>query len=143
VSELVRLFDLFDSDDISLVFLDINGDSSTSQGRLVRHVMAAFTDYESDVSQTTRGRNYRHAMSTSYIEPGSPWENLFVESFGSRMRDEVPSTEQFDTLIEAQVLIGDWKHDYNNYRLHSSLGWRSPVAYATPWKAENQLDRLS
>jgi DNA invertase Pin-like site-specific DNA recombinase len=56
VSELVRLFDLFDSDDISLVFLDINGDSSTSQGRLVRHVMAAFTDYESDVSQTTRGR---------------------------------------------------------------------------------------
>ena len=52
----MRLFDLFDSDDISLVFLDINGDSSTSQGRLVRHVMAAFTDYESDVSQTTRGR---------------------------------------------------------------------------------------
>lgn len=82
-------------------------------------------------------------MSTSYIEPGSPWENLFVESFGSRMRDEVPSTEQFDTLIEAQVLIGDWKHDYNNYRLHNSLGWRSPVEYATPWKAENQLDRLS
>jgi len=80
---------------------------------------------------------------TSYIEPGSPWENPFVESFGSRMRDEVLSTEQFDTLLEAQVLIGDWKHQYNNYRPHSSLGWLSPVAYAMAWKAENQVDRLS
>ena len=80
---------------------------------------------------------------TSYIEPGSPWENPFVESFGSRMRDEVLSTEQFDTLLEAQVLIGDWKHQYNNYRPHSSLGWLSPVAYAMAWKAENQMDRLS
>ncbi len=80
---------------------------------------------------------------TSYIEPGSPWENPFVESFGSRMRDEVLSTEQFNTLFEAQVLIGDWKHEYNNYRPHSSLGWRSPVAYAMACKSENQLDRLS
>jgi putative transposase len=48
---------------------------------------------------------------TSYIEPGSPWENPFVESFGSRMRDELLSTEQFDTLLEAQVLAGDWKHE--------------------------------
>ncbi|MDQ3642140.1 MAG: IS3 family transposase, partial [Actinomycetota bacterium] len=71
---------------------------------------------------------------TIYIEPGSPWENPFVESFGSRMRDEVLSTEQFGTLLEAQVLIGDWKREYNSYRPHSSLGWRSPVAYATAWK---------
>jgi transposase InsO family protein len=80
---------------------------------------------------------------TSYIEPGSPWENPFVESFGSRMRDEVLSTEQFDRLLEAQVLIGDWKHEYNHDRPHSSLGWLSPVAYARAWKAENQVDRLS
>ena len=80
---------------------------------------------------------------TSYIEPGSPWENPFVESFGSRMRDEVLSTEQFNTLFEAQVLIGDWKHEYNNYRPHSSLGWRPPVAYAMACKSENQVDRLS
>ncbi len=79
---------------------------------------------------------------TSYIEPGSPWENPFVESFGSRLRDELLSTEQFDTLLEAQVMVGDWKHEYNNDRPHSSLGWRSPVAYATAWKAENP-DRLS
>lgn len=80
---------------------------------------------------------------TSYIEPGSPWENPFVESFGSRLRDELLTTEQFNTLLEAQVLIGDWKHEYNTYRPHSSLGWRSPVAYATEWKAKNQVDQLS
>jgi putative transposase len=80
---------------------------------------------------------------TSYIEPGSPWENPFVESFSSPMRDEVLATEQFDTLLEAQVLIGDWKQEYNNYRPHNSLGWRSPVAYATAWKIENQVHRLS
>jgi transposase InsO family protein len=80
---------------------------------------------------------------TSYIEPGSPWENPFVESFGSRLRDELLSVEQFDTLLEAQVLVGAWKHEYNTYRPHSSLGWRSPVAYGTAWKTENQVDRLS
>jgi putative transposase len=80
---------------------------------------------------------------TSYIEPGSPWENPFVESFGSRLRDELLSVEQFDTLLEAQVMVADWKHEYNTYRPHSSLGWRSPVAYATAWKAENEVDRLS
>ncbi len=45
-----------------------------------------------------------------------------MESFGSRLRDELLSTEQFDTMLEAQVLIGDWKHEYNHYRPHSSLG---------------------
>ena len=59
------------------------------------------------------------------------------------MHDEMLSTEQFDTLFEAQVLIGDWKHEYNHDRPHSSLGWLSPVAHARAWKAENQVDRLS
>ena len=58
------------------------------------------------------------------------------------MRDELLVSEQFDTLLEAQVLIGDWKHEYNNYP-HSSFGWQSPVAYATAWKVGHQLDRLS
>lgn len=67
---------------------------------------------------------------TSYIEPGSPWENPWVESFGSRLRDELLSTEQFNTLMEAKVVIGDWKEDYNQNRPHSSLGWQTPAAYA-------------
>ncbi len=49
----------------------------------------------------------------SYIEPGSPWETPYVESFGSRLRDELLAIEQIDTLLEAQVLIEDWRVDYN------------------------------
>jgi len=66
----------------------------------------------------------------SYIEPGSPWQNPFVESFGSRVRDEVLSVEAFDSLLEAQTVIDDWKNIYNHQRPHSSLGWRTPAAYA-------------
>lgn len=67
---------------------------------------------------------------TSYIEPGSPWQNPFVESFGSRVRDEVLAVEAFDTLLEARVVIEDWRIEYNNVRPHSSLGWRPPSLYA-------------
>lgn len=67
---------------------------------------------------------------TSYIEPGSPWENPFVESFGSRVRDEVLGVEAFDTLLEARVVIEDWRLEYNTVRPHSSLQWLAPAAYA-------------
>ena len=67
---------------------------------------------------------------TSYIEPGSPWQNPFVESFGSRVRDEVLAVEAFDSLLEARVVIGDWRIEYNTVRPHSSLGWRPPSHYA-------------
>ena len=67
---------------------------------------------------------------TSYIEPGSPWQNPFVESFGSRVRDELLSVEAFGSLAEAKVVIEDWREAYNNIRPHSSLGWKTPAAYA-------------
>ena len=73
---------------------------------------------------------------TSYIEPGSPWENPFVESFGSRVRDEVLGVEVFDTLLEARVVIEDWRIEYNTVRPHSSLGWLSPGAYATSCRGD-------
>ena len=79
----------------------------------------------------------------SYIEPGSPWETPYVESFASRLRDELLAVEQFDTLLEAQVIIEDWRVDYNTKRPHSSLGWKSPVAYAQHWRTEQETDRLS
>ena len=62
-----------------------------------------------------------------YIEPGSPWENGFVESFHSRFRDELLNRELFDTLLEAQVVIKDWREDYNTIRPHSSLGYKPPA----------------
>jgi putative transposase len=67
---------------------------------------------------------------SDYIEPGSPWENPFVESFGGRVRDEVLGVEAFSSLLEAQVLVEDWSIEYNTTRPHSSLGWLAPAAYA-------------
>lgn len=76
--------------------------------------------------------------STSYIEPGSPWENPWVESYGSRMRDELLAIEQFDTLLEAQVLVADWRNEYNTYRPHSALGMLTPAEFARQWRARHQ-----
>ena len=87
---------------------------------------------------------YSHA-GRSFIEPASPWQNPFVESFGSRVRDEVLSVEAFDSVLEAQAVINDWKNIYNHQRPQSSLGWRPPAVYAaslTP-KAKEKPIRLS
>ncbi len=70
---------------------------------------------------------------TTYIEPGSPWENPFVESFNGRVRDELLNTEEFATLLEAQVLAEAWRIEYNTYRPHSSLGGLTPAEYAERW----------
>jgi putative transposase len=67
---------------------------------------------------------------TSYIDPGSPWQNPWVESYGSRIRDELLAIEQFSTLLEAQVLVAGWRQEYNNYRPHSALGMRTPAEFA-------------
>jgi len=75
---------------------------------------------------------------TSYIDPGSPWQNPWVESYGSRMRDELLAIEQFDSLLEAQVLVADWKEEYNTYRPHSALGMLTPVEFAER-RTTNQL----
>lgn len=64
---------------------------------------------------------------TSYIEPGSPWENGFIESFNARMRDEFLNGELFGNLHEAQVLTQRWVRYYNQVRPHSSLGGRPPA----------------
>ena len=76
---------------------------------------------------------------TAFIEPGSPWENPFVESFNSRVRDELFNTEEFATLLEAQVVVEAWRQEYNTYRPHSSLGDLTPVEYAANWTSNNQL----
>ena len=67
---------------------------------------------------------------SAYIDPGSPWQNPYVESFGSRVRDELLGVELFSCLTEAQVLIEDWRHDYNHHRPHSALGMLAPAVFA-------------
>ena len=72
-------------------------------------------------------------VTTRYIEPGSPWENPFAESFNARVRDELLNLEEFSCIAEAKVLTEDWKIAYNAEHLHSSLGYRSPDAFAATW----------
>ena len=69
----------------------------------------------------------RHHIDTLFIEPGSPWENGYIESFNGKLRDELLKREVFDTLFEAQVLIERWRLEYNTVRPHSSLGYRPPA----------------
>ena len=66
-------------------------------------------------------------VKTLFIEPGSPWENGYVESFNGKLRDELLDREIFYSLGEAKVLIGMWRDHYNKVRPHSSLGYRPPA----------------
>lgn len=70
---------------------------------------------------------------TSYIEPGSPWENPFIESFNGRVRDELLNIEEFGSLPEAHVVVEAWRVEYNTYRPHSALGGLTPAEYAQQW----------
>ncbi len=67
---------------------------------------------------------------TLYIEPGSPWENGYVESYIGKLRDELLNGEILDTLMEAKVLVESWRKEYNRFRPHSSLGYRPPAPEA-------------
>ena len=72
----------------------------------------------------------RLGVKTLYIEPGSPWENGYNESFNGRLRDECLNGESFYTLKEAQVILEQWRHHYNHIRPHTSLGYRPPAPLA-------------
>ena len=72
---------------------------------------------------------------TAFIEPGSPWENGYCESFNSKLRDELLDGEIFYSLAEAKVIIEAWRRYYNTERPHSSLGYRPPVPEAVVWPA--------
>jgi transposase InsO family protein len=74
-------------------------------------------------------RNWIEAVGarTAYIEPGSPWENGYVESFNARLRDELLNGEIFYSLREAQIVIESWRRHFNAIRPHQSLGYRAPA----------------
>jgi len=69
-------------------------------------------------------------VKTLFIEPGSPWENGYVESFNGKMRDELLNREVFTTLLEAKVLVERWRREYNQVRPHSSLNYLPPAPEA-------------
>ena len=75
---------------------------------------------------------------TSYIEPGAPWENPYVESFNGRVRDQLLNVEEFTSLTVAHVVVEAWRIEYNTYRPHSALGGLTPAEYAATWTSTNQ-----
>jgi len=82
------------------------------------------------VAEKVRCWLQRLAVSPLYIEPGSPWENGYNESFNGNLRDELLNGELFDTLLEAQVLVERWRREYNEVRPHSALDYRPPAPAA-------------
>jgi putative transposase len=74
----------------------------------------------------------------SYIEPGSPWENPWVESFNGRVRDELLNIEEFGSRIEAQVVVEAWRIEYNTYRSHGTLRGLTPTETRAAWITEHQ-----
>ena len=69
-------------------------------------------------------------VQTLYIEPGSPWENAYAETFIGRFGDELLKREEFASLLEAKVLVEDYRNHYNQRRPHSALGYRAPAEFA-------------
>ena len=70
-------------------------------------------------------------VNTAYINPGSPWEQGYVESFHDKLRDELLNRESSNSLEEARVLIEEWRKEYNSWRPHSSLDYLTPTEYRT------------
>jgi putative transposase len=73
-----------------------------------------------------------------FIDPGSPWQNAWIESFNGRLRDELLNGWRFDSLLEAKVIIEDWRIDYNINRPHSAHGDLTPSEYARAWTDQHQ-----
>jgi len=80
----------------------------------------------------------RRGSRTSHIEPGAPWQNPFVESYNGHLRKELLDLELLDSVLEAQVLIDDWREEYNTYRPHQSLRYLTPVEFARRCRMENE-----
>jgi len=92
------------------------------------------------VARAVRGWLADLGVTTLFIEPGSPWENGYIESFNGKLRDELLNGEIFYTLKEAQILIANWRRLYNGLRPHSSLGQRPPAPETILWPGFSLAD---
>ena len=82
------------------------------------------------ISKSIRSWVSKIEVGTLYVEPGSPWENGYAESFHSRLRDELMNVTEFENVRHARACGAAWREDYNEYRPHSSLGGLSPTEFA-------------
>ena len=88
------------------------------------------------VADALKGWLARVGIQTQYIEPGSPWENGHVESFHGKLRGGCLNREVFGNLLEAKVLVEEWRRQYNEKRPHSALGYQTPQAYARQFNSK-------
>lgn len=88
------------------------------------------------VCSAVKGWLAKASVSALYIEPGSPWENAYAESYHARLRDEVLDREEFATLAEARAILSAWREEYNQERPHSALDYQTPAAFADACRAE-------
>jgi len=79
---------------------------------------------------------------TLFINPGSPWENGYIESFNDKLRDECLNREIFRNGKESQVIVEAFRQEYNNYRPHSSLGYLTPAEFARRYYENNQVTEV-
>ena len=79
---------------------------------------------------------------TLFINPGSPWENGYIESFNDKLRDECLNREIFQNGKESQVIVENWRQEYKNYRPHSSLGYLTPAEFARRYYENNQVTEV-
>jgi putative transposase len=76
-------------------------------------------------------------VQTYYIDPGSPWQNAYGDSFNDKFRDEWVSLEWFHSVAEARVITHRWRQYYNEARPPSSLGYQTPAEFRTVWGKEH------
>lgn len=122
------------------LLLDVQ--ASITSGDVRRHLDALFAEHgapehiRSDngpefIAKAIKEHLEDLRIRTRYIDPGAPWQNAYIESFNGRLRDELLERELFATLLEAQVLVEQWRRHYNERRPHSALGYQTPAAFAS------------
>jgi len=84
----------------------------------------------------------KHGARSIFINPGSPWENSYIESFNGKLRDECLNQEIFISIEHAEIVLENWREEYNNYRPHSALGGLSPYAYLRRYQENIKLEAL-
>ncbi len=86
------------------------------------------------IAEAIKGWLAQAEVETLYIEPGSPWENGYSESFNSKLRDELLNRELFLSLTEAKVVVEEYRQHYNRRRPHSALGYKTPAEFAEQYE---------
>ena len=91
------------------------------------------------IADTLRDWCKEQNIKANYCDPGSPWQNGRIESFNSRLRDELLTREVFDSMWEIRFMLEEHRINYNHYRPHSALAYLTPVEFATKWRTENSV----